>query len=451
MRGLAGLLCAALAGQLAVADERSVDGQLGSGIALVKAGDFESAIPPLSAAIQALNPDLKRRGELARAYLYLGVAYLELGQELEARGKFREALRNDPKIQTSPQEFSSQVRRVFEAERAAALPPKNKRNILPFVLVLGGGAAASAGIAVAAGGDSPPDTTAAAPTTTTTMAPGPGPTTTTTTTTMEPGPGSTTTTTTTTTLPTTTTTTPGTTTTTTPGSTTTTTSTTTTSTTTTTTPTTTTTTTTMPAPCQFTLTPNRQFPSLGGNDVCVVRVNRPTCNWTAEVFPASANWLTLNGPTSGTGDGSVAYSVALNLLGVRTALIRLVQDAAVFCEIRQEGLVSQPTEESVAWTSRLELPGGRGQVFLNGAESAPPDGVPVRRSRAAKGALNRIEAQLVRGGQPGTWTFEILAGHEPGSLRVLAGRGRVEGPDRIVFQLAGQPGERAVFVFSSAH
>ena len=71
-------------------------------------------------------------------------------------------------------------------------------------------------------------------------------------------------------------------------------------------------------------------------------------------------------------------------------------------------------------------------------------------NRAEKGALNRIEAQLVRGGQPGTWTFELLGGYEPGSLRALAGRAHVTGSGRIVFQLAGLPGERAVFVFRSA-
>src|SRR5262245_54308001 len=124
MRAVAVFLCGALFGPIATAGELSTDGALTSGIALVKAGDFEAAIAPLSAAITELNPNLKRRGELARAYLYLGVAYLELNQELEARGKFREALRNDPKIQPSPQEFSSQVRRVFDTERVAALPPK---------------------------------------------------------------------------------------------------------------------------------------------------------------------------------------------------------------------------------------------------------------------------------------------------------------------------------------
>jgi hypothetical protein len=103
-------------------------------------------------------------------------------RRIALRGKFREALRNDPRIQVSPQEFSGQVRRVFEAERQIALPQKKKRSILPFVLVIGGGAAASVGVAAARGGDPPPDTTTTTAPTTMTAPGGPGPTTTTTTT-----------------------------------------------------------------------------------------------------------------------------------------------------------------------------------------------------------------------------------------------------------------------------
>ena len=111
---------------------------LARGISLVKSGDFEGAVTPLTSMIQELTPDLRRRPDLSRAYLFLGVAYLELGQELEARGKFREALRNDPKLSLSPGEFSAQVMRVFETERAV-IQPKKKKVLLPLFLVLGGG------------------------------------------------------------------------------------------------------------------------------------------------------------------------------------------------------------------------------------------------------------------------------------------------------------------------
>jgi hypothetical protein len=448
-RSLALLLAGVLAGAPAAA-QKSPDGELAGGIAFVKAGDFEAAIPPLSAAIQALSADLKRRQELARAYLYLGVAYLELNQELEARGKFREALRNDAKIQLSPKEFSDQVRRVFEAERLAALEPKSRRRqLLPFVLVLGGGAAASVAVAAARGADPPAETIPTPTTTTTTMSGGPGPTTTTTTT-APPGPGPSTTTTTTTTT-TTSTTTPGPTTTTTPGATTTTTTpTTTTTTTTTTTPTTTTTT--MPS-CSYMLNPDRTFNTLGGMGVCNVMVTPNTCPWTAQVEyqQGGSGWITLTGNTSGNGDAVINYTVAALGLASRLARIRVAQDPNASCAITQ-ALLSPPeaADQGFAWTSRLELAGGRGQVFVNGTDGGFQEGAQLGRGRLARGALNRVEAQLVRGGRPGTWTFDLLSGHQPGSLRAVAGQVALVASDRIVFQLSGAPGERVAFVFRAA-
>jgi tetratricopeptide (TPR) repeat protein len=444
MRRVALVLAVILAGPARGADAPS-NRELGQGIALVKAGDFESAILPLSAAIQALSPDLKRREELARAFLYLGVAYLELGQELEARGKFREAIRNDPKLRLSPQEFSSQVRRVFEAERQAAEPQKKRRNLLlPLVLVVGGGAA-SVGIAAVGGSD--PPTTLPPTTTTTTMAPGPGPGSTTTTTTAPSGPeptnpGSTTTTTTTTTTappgPTTTTTTL-------PGSTTTTTTPTTTSTT-----STTTTTTTLPA-CRYTLTPpSTSFILTGGPGTCNIDVNPATCPWNAElVFDSGGTgWVTLNGPTSGNGDGAVNYTVGPLTLTTRVARIRVTQDPSASCLITQ-AIAFRSADAQVSWASQLDLPGGSGRVVVNGAESFAQEGALVGHGRSSRG-WNRIEAEVVRGGKPGAWSFELLGGHQPGTLRALAGTVVQGGADRLVFQLSGRPGEKVVLVFRTA-
>src|SRR5574341_702150 len=69
------------------------DAELASAIALVREGDFEAAM----------------------AYLYLGVSFLELDQELTARGKFHSACRLDPELRMDPRQFSAQQIRVFEA------------------------------------------------------------------------------------------------------------------------------------------------------------------------------------------------------------------------------------------------------------------------------------------------------------------------------------------------
>ena len=124
------------------------DSDLAQGIALVKEGDFERAVPRLDAAIQRLGTGGAGR-DLAQANLYLGIAYLELNQEATARGRFREALGHDPKLRLDPRSFSPQTLRVFEAARAEL--PQKKKGSAPVLLIAGAGAAA-AGIALAASG-----------------------------------------------------------------------------------------------------------------------------------------------------------------------------------------------------------------------------------------------------------------------------------------------------------
>lgn len=149
------------------------DPELAQGIALVKEGDFDRAVPRLDATIKRLETRGGAKGDLSQAHLYLGIAYLELEQEAAARARFREALRHDPGLRLDPKAFSPQTIRVFEAARAE-MPPEKKKGFP--VLLVAGGAAAAAGIAVAAGGgddsnapgSTTPGTTATTSTTTTT-------------------------------------------------------------------------------------------------------------------------------------------------------------------------------------------------------------------------------------------------------------------------------------------
>ena len=95
------------------------DAGLTAGINLVRDGDFDGAILLLDAAARRLQNDRTRQKEAARAYVYLGVAYLELDQEPAARGKFEAALALDPQLRLDPREFSPQQIRVFDSVRPA--------------------------------------------------------------------------------------------------------------------------------------------------------------------------------------------------------------------------------------------------------------------------------------------------------------------------------------------
>jgi hypothetical protein len=190
---------------------------------------------------------------LAAAYLYLGIAYLELDQELLARAKFREALGVAAGLRLDPRQFSAQVIRVFETTRealrsepaATTLPPaRKKRSAVPFLLV--GGGAAAAGVALAAGGGSSSSNPA-----TTTATTQPAATTTTTTTTLPPA-----------------------------------------------------------ASCSYSITPaSTTLDKDGGSGTCQVRPSRSTCPWTAE---STEDWLQITSGQSGTGNGSVRFSASKN-------------------------------------------------------------------------------------------------------------------------------------------
>jgi hypothetical protein len=170
---LALLLAGGSLGPPAFASPAPPEGCLAAGIELVEQGDFENATRALETCVLSLETDTGQPSpDLARAYLYLGIAYLETDQELSARSRFRQAAARDPEMTLDPHEFSPQVIRFFDSARREAReavaaadagrpaaeearPEKKGRSVWPFV-VLGGGAAA--GIAVATGGGGPATT-----------------------------------------------------------------------------------------------------------------------------------------------------------------------------------------------------------------------------------------------------------------------------------------------------
>ena len=110
---------------------------------------------------------------------------------------------------------------------------------------------------------------------------------------------------------------------------------------------------------------------------------------------------------------------------------------------------SVPPPPGAGWISDLAVPGGHGQVVLNGTEAFFPSAGPSRITGPLRPGSNRVEAVLVNApGRGGTWRFDLGGqGLTAGSLRVVAGEVVLATPDTVVFRLSGRPGERVVFSF----
>ena len=110
---------------------------------------------------------------------------------------------------------------------------------------------------------------------------------------------------------------------------------------------------------------------------------------------------------------------------------------------------ARDVKESLAWSSDLDVEGGRLQLVVNGSAASYPDrGRAYGMSSFVDGA-NRVEATLVDGkGKAGVWRFEFLGAEGvDGSIRVLAGDVVTVAATSISFRLKGTPGERIAFTF----
>ena len=111
--------------------------------------------------------------------------------------------------------------------------------------------------------------------------------------------------------------------------------------------------------------------------------------------------------------------------------------------------VAERSSQTSLWTSELTVPGGQGQLVVNGTHAlfagsgSSPLSVPVRPGP------NRVEATLLSGdGEGGLWRFSLASGRvKAGTLRALAGEPLALGPGMVAFAVSGQPGERLVFTF----
>lgn len=118
-RVLASLLALALATPSVLLPQASGTADLEKGIRLTREGDFDAAVTALQGAIKQLGAPSAAK-DLARAYTYLGVAHLSMGQDAASRADFQAALKADPKLTLSASEFPPKVTQAFAAARSAA-------------------------------------------------------------------------------------------------------------------------------------------------------------------------------------------------------------------------------------------------------------------------------------------------------------------------------------------
>src|SRR5262245_50663429 len=134
-------LALALGLQPSARAQQPLDAQVAKGIEQVERSDMAGAILTLDAAVRRLAT-VSRPYDLARAYLYLGVAYAAEGQETLAKARFRDALRVEPGLSLDPDRFAARaVALLEEARRDAAASRKQQHGSrLPKILLLGAAA-----------------------------------------------------------------------------------------------------------------------------------------------------------------------------------------------------------------------------------------------------------------------------------------------------------------------
>jgi ankyrin repeat protein len=117
---------------LVAAQGPSLDAELEQGIRQVDEGNFDAGIKTLDAVARRLKSEGGKASQLSRAYLYLGIANLQLSHEQAARARFAEAVKTDHKLVLSEYEFPPPVVKVFEEakkrveEETSPSPPARK-------------------------------------------------------------------------------------------------------------------------------------------------------------------------------------------------------------------------------------------------------------------------------------------------------------------------------------
>jgi hypothetical protein len=109
-----------------------------------------------------------------------------------------------------------------------------------------------------------------------------------------------------------------------------------------------------------------------------------------------------------------------------------------------------PPQPPMAWSQRLDVPGGSGQVVLDGTALVWAPAGTSQASLQPRAGDHQVVATLLGGQGRGRWRFDFPPGVvEAGSLQPVAGNLSLVTADSIAFNLEGKPGERLVFRFRS--
>jgi hypothetical protein len=111
------LVCSLAAPAGLLAQAPGADPDLARGVTQVENGEYADALITLDAVAKRLElARVKNKSDIARANLYLGIAYIGLNQK-EAAKKFQAALAQVPDLTLSPDQYPPKVIEAFEAAR----------------------------------------------------------------------------------------------------------------------------------------------------------------------------------------------------------------------------------------------------------------------------------------------------------------------------------------------
>jgi hypothetical protein len=98
------------------------DPEMEKGIRQAQEGDFQQAIVTLRGVLPGLIERKAPPHDVARVHVYLGVSHLGLKDPAAARVSFLEAVRIDPALRLSSEEYPPRIVRAFEEARLSAPP-----------------------------------------------------------------------------------------------------------------------------------------------------------------------------------------------------------------------------------------------------------------------------------------------------------------------------------------
>jgi tetratricopeptide (TPR) repeat protein len=118
------LTCLAWIGLSVTCDATTTESLLDRGIRETRQAEFEKAIETLEQAVAQLETRQDCANDLARAYIYLSIAHIELAHESIAKAQFLAALAIDRDIERSEVEYPPRILRFFNRIRKEIGAPR---------------------------------------------------------------------------------------------------------------------------------------------------------------------------------------------------------------------------------------------------------------------------------------------------------------------------------------